>query len=405
VANPEHLEILKKGVKVWNEWRIENPDIFKVAQESARWTLRTAGPRKADLSGAHLNGANLGLANLMWADLSGAHLMSANLRDADFQSANLSGADLSGADLVSANLQNANLIGADLSRADLMIAKLIGADLSGARLPGANLLSADLGSTHLSGADLSGANLCGAKLGGADLRGANLVRADMRHVQLYEADLCGATLSGCWIHGISTWDLKTDDETKQDSLIITPRQSDQEITVDSLEIAQFLYLVLNNEKLGHFIRVMRTTAVLILGSFGKASKDFLEALRAGLRAKGFVPVIFDFDTTKSSYRIETVHTLAILSNFVVVDLSEPAAEYFELGSLVPNTFVPFITIARRDTPETKMLVTAYHWFANEYIPYPRALEEAKKNIPNLIENQIMPIAEEINRRLRQENNM
>lgn len=27
MANPEHLAILKQGVKAWNRWRSENPDL------------------------------------------------------------------------------------------------------------------------------------------------------------------------------------------------------------------------------------------------------------------------------------------------------------------------------------------------------------------------------------------
>ena len=29
MANPEHVEILKQGVDVWNRWREENPEILK----------------------------------------------------------------------------------------------------------------------------------------------------------------------------------------------------------------------------------------------------------------------------------------------------------------------------------------------------------------------------------------
>ena len=427
MANPDHIKILKQGFPDWNEWREENPntepDLRKAdlretylgKTDLRKADLAGADLREAVLSDAFLDQANLRGADLRKAILAGVSLMRADLVGANMGEASLSHANLSESDLTDADLGNAYLFSADLSKTNLLRTNLSGAILPRANLFRANLKEADLTEANLIGVTLVGADLRGAVLRGADLReaqlrwadlrGAVLEGADMRYSSLVNTDLRDANLRRCKVYGISVWDLKSDDNTNQEFLIITPSDNEQEIIVDSLEIAQFLYLILDNEKVGHFILVMRTSAVLILGSFREASKDFLNALRAGLRAKGFVPIIFDFDTTKSSYRIETVQTLALLSNFVVVDLSEPAAEYFELGSLVPNTFVPFITIAKSGTRETKMLVTAHHWFANEYIPYPRALEEAKKNIPNLIGNQIMPIADEINKRLRQENNM
>ena len=66
--------------------------------------------------------------------------------------ADLSGAHLCGADLSYANLSRANLSGADLSGADLSYANLSGADLSYANLSRANLSSADLSYANLSGA-------------------------------------------------------------------------------------------------------------------------------------------------------------------------------------------------------------------------------------------------------------
>jgi len=108
MANPEHVEILKQGVEVWNKWRMRNPDV------------------KPDLSGANLSDALLSWANLRGADLSRANLIGAVL----FR-ANLSGADLSWADLREAGLNGAHLSGANLSDALLSWADLRGADLSG----------------------------------------------------------------------------------------------------------------------------------------------------------------------------------------------------------------------------------------------------------------------------------
>jgi uncharacterized protein YjbI with pentapeptide repeats len=134
MANPEHLEILRQGVKVWNNWRQENPKI------------------KADLSYADIRKADLSVANLSYADLSGAYLGYADLSGAYLRKANLKEADLSGADLRKANLKEADLSGADLSGASLSGADLKEADLSGADLTQTQVLYTNLEKNTLTGA-------------------------------------------------------------------------------------------------------------------------------------------------------------------------------------------------------------------------------------------------------------
>ncbi len=121
MANMEHLEILKRGVKAWNKWREENRDIMP--------DLSEADLRGADLRGAILIRADLSRAILIRADLSRADLRGANLIGADLRGAILRGADLSEAILSRADLSRAILIGAILSRADLSRANLRGANL------------------------------------------------------------------------------------------------------------------------------------------------------------------------------------------------------------------------------------------------------------------------------------
>lgn len=53
MANPEHVERLKRGVKVWNQWRKDHSEI--------RPDLSHADLSGADLSEANLAGANLTL--------------------------------------------------------------------------------------------------------------------------------------------------------------------------------------------------------------------------------------------------------------------------------------------------------------------------------------------------------
>ena len=97
MANPEHLDILKQGVKAWNTWREKNRSVFPDLS-------------RANLTGANLTGANLTMAKLILAGLPGA----------DLTMANLTGANLEGAHLEKANLRFANLTGVtDLTQPQL----------------------------------------------------------------------------------------------------------------------------------------------------------------------------------------------------------------------------------------------------------------------------------------------
>jgi uncharacterized protein YjbI with pentapeptide repeats len=192
MANEEHINILKQGVGVWNQWRQENPG---VRPDLSQADLSAADLRRADLHVADLGRADLSRAILFEAGLRGADLSGAALRAADLSGANLSGADLAGAGLVGANLVGTDLRGTDLRGMDLIGASLAGANLAGADLAGANLSRVDLVGANLNQADLTGAALFEAALRGVDLVGANLSRAD-----LVGADLSGADLTEAELH-------------------------------------------------------------------------------------------------------------------------------------------------------------------------------------------------------------
>ncbi len=178
MANQKHLNILKKGVKVWNQWRELNPDLIP------------------DLHHANLTGINLGeeiltKGNVRRINLSNADLSKANLYKADLRGANLCKADLHGA-----NLEEAILFSANLERASLQEANLGGVVLNEANLNRADLSRADLNKADLLHADLTMTNLRGAFLSRADLKKANLSKADIKGASLRSTSLIGANLSG-----------------------------------------------------------------------------------------------------------------------------------------------------------------------------------------------------------------
>jgi uncharacterized protein YjbI with pentapeptide repeats len=382
MANPEHLAILKQGVEVWNQWREENRgtladlsgadltgaslidlDLRGVFLQQAH--LTGADISGADLSGAKLSGADLSGASLVGAYLDGANLAGVNLAGADLQRAKLVKAYLSGGNLVesdfrAAYLYEAHLVNAELVRSNLSEAKLIGADLSGANLAGARLIRSnlrgaklartDLSNASLSGAYLSGANLIEANLDRADLSDADLIgadltlasltdadlsRANLRRATLDQSNLSNATLNDCQVYGISAWGLLLPPPEKQRNLRITTGPGPA-VTVDNLELAQFVYLLLHNEKIRGVVDTIGRKGVLILGRFYDERKRVLDAVKDRLRELDLVPIVFDWDKPTKRDLTETVQLLANMSRFVVADVTDAKSIPQELSSIVPH---------------------------------------------------------------------
>jgi len=268
--------------------------------------------------------------------------------------------DLSGADLMRQSLGGANLSGAILSAAKLRRANLSGADLGGANLIFANLSLANLSGANLGAADLIWANLSGANLSGADLQYSPLVNANFSD----------ADITGCHIYGVSAWGVKLKG-AKQQNLVITPI-NEPVITVDDIEVAQFIYLLLNNEKIRDVIDTIGKKGVLLLGRFTEGRIKILERLREKLRSLGFVPMVFNFDKPETKDFTETVRLLANLSRFVIVDITNPRSTPLELQATVPDYMVPFVPILEQGQEPFAMfkdLQDKYDWVLKPVIGY------------------------------------
>ena len=367
LVNKDHLEILKKGVEVWNKWRQNNPsakpDFFEADLTGTHFTnanLSEANFSKAKLSKTDLSRGSLRDADLREADLTNAYLVDTSFRGADLSKtklsetlllkADLSHADLTEADLSKTSLDDANLFKANLTKTKLCKADLRGADLFEADLTKADLTNANLSKANLTGAilteaELSGAFLSDADLSGADLSRANLSRADMMGTRMIQTKLNGAILTGCRVYGVSTWGLIGLDEAEQSNLVIT-HYKEPEITVDNLEVAQFIYLLLRSEKVRDVITTIGQKGVLVLGRFNER-KHILDAIRAKLRSIGYIPFVFDFEKPTDRDFTETVKTLAGLSKFIIADITQPKSVSLEQQAIVPDYSIPMVTIIEK----------------------------------------------------------
>jgi uncharacterized protein YjbI with pentapeptide repeats len=394
MANDEHVALLKKGVDAWNAWRRENPDIRpNLSGANLRGAnLRGANLREADLREANLREANLSGANLSGADLFRADLERANLREADLSEAELSSANLRGANLRRANPWQARLREANLSEADLTRATLIGANLRRANLRRANLSEANIRRADLRKADLTRANLRDALLGRAHILDVSLTEADLRGASLEAAalvdtDLTGANLTGSHVYGISAWRLKLEN-AKQQNLVIT-RDDEPAITVDNIEAAQFIYLMLNNERVRDAIDTITSKVVLILGRFTSERKAVLDALREELRKRDYLPILFDFEVPARRNITETVTLLARMARFIIADLTDPSSIPQELQAIIPSVRVPVQPLLLEGSSLYSMFKDFdpqdFHWVLPVY-----RYKEPQQLLAMLAENVIAP---------------
>jgi len=283
-----------------------------------------------------------------------------------------------------------NLSEADLYRTNLREVNLSGAILNRAFLSEANLSNADLMWTHLWFANLTGANLSGANLGGANLSGTNFRRADLSganlsRAMLVETILTEATLTRCDIYGISAWNVELKG-AKQHDLVITPRWPEDEpmITVDNLEIGQFIYLLLNHKKLRDVFNAVTERGVLIVGRFGGGGLKVLQAIAAKLREENYLPIIFDFERPRDRNYTETLQTLAGLARFVIADLSGPSVPQ-ELYATVPHFKIPFVPIIEAGRKPFAMAVDLleYPWVIRPPVTF-ATTEELVEQLPSKV---------------------
>jgi hypothetical protein len=243
----------------------------------------------------------------------------------------------------------------------------IGPDLRQANLSQANLSQANLSQANLSGADLSEANLGEVKLSYANLGGANLTGASLQGAQLIKTDLTGADLTRCRVYGVSAWGLKLE-RTKQQNLVIT-LPDEPTVTVDNIEVAQFIYLILHNQKVRDVIDTITSKVVLILGRFTDERKAVLDALREELRKRNYLPILFDFSVPATRDITETVSLLARMARFVVADITDAKSIPQELAVIVPDLLsVPVQPLLLEGSAEYGMFehFKRYPWVLKTY---------------------------------------
>lgn len=288
--------------------------------------------------------------NLAFLDcnLNHSRLQSSEIADCVFVNCNLTTADFSDCRLTSVQFKNCNLPHSIFQRATLCNTEFLNANLSRAQMQ-----RATFDNCSFEGTNFSHANLDQVELRESHLDFARLVATSFR----------GGLIENCSVFGTSVWDCDMKDSHQID-LTIT-HQDEGRICVDNMKIAQFVYLILNNQEIREVIDTLTSKTVLILGRFVVPErKAILDALRSHLRQAGLVPIVFDFDRPVDKDFTETIKTLAGISYFVIADVTNPKSAPLELQATVPDYQIPFVPIIQEGEVPFSMMVDLqkkYKW--------------------------------------------
>jgi hypothetical protein len=326
MANSEHVEILKQGVVTWNKWREKNavrPDLsdLNVTDPGELPWLSDTADSPIDGSGPQRIPFPNGFGPQLTKDPKWGTIVVTNTGNAGMD---LAGANFDETDLSRANLDCRCLHGASFGEANLTQARFNKSDLSNAQLTEAIAV----------GTGLKGATLRASDLSGADFSEANLTGADLSYITLVQTKFRGATITGCRIYGASVWEVDLEGAVQGDLVIHPPDKA--AIEVDDLELAQFIYLLLNNKKIRQIIDTITSKVVLILGRFTPERKPVLDSIREELRNRNYVPVLFDFEKPTSRDLTETISTLAHMARFVIADITDAKSIPQELQQIIPD---------------------------------------------------------------------
>jgi uncharacterized protein YjbI with pentapeptide repeats len=325
MTNQEHVDILKQGVHIWNKWLEEHPNIDTLQPDFSG----------SDLSNRDLRGVNFAWADIRKANLSNTDLRYANLTDISMDDANLSDSKLGNVNFKDMRITGVNFKGAYLEGANLQsIIKVERCEFEDANLAGSDLWLVDFSNVNLRGAILKGAYLEQANLSEANLSNAIISDANLCAAILTGANVDGAVISNSFVYGVNVWGLKGQFVDQRDLIISQPNEP--KLTVDNIEVSQFIYLILNNEKIRSIIETVTSKVVLILGRFCKERKAILDSLRDELRKYNYSPVIFDFGVSSTRNLTETVSILAHMSRFVIADITDAKSIPQELERIIPD---------------------------------------------------------------------
>lgn len=179
----------------FSETVMTGADISGASLAGATLLKVSAGGLKA--SGADLSEAHISFSDMSGADFSGAKLQKTDFHESCADGAKFAKAVLGGSTFCwGSSARKADFTGARLDGANWTNADAGGADFTGVSARGASFTDCELSSSRWNGADAAGGDFSRSRLEGASMRGANIFGGSMREARASGADLSKSNLFG-----------------------------------------------------------------------------------------------------------------------------------------------------------------------------------------------------------------
>lgn len=339
MSNQEHLQIFERclldqefGHIEWNTWRSrENIDSI-------------------DLKGLELNGTILSLFNLAGSNLEGARFENVTILDCNFMKADLTSckfyetrianSEFSGSILNDSIFERSYLISCRMANGHCSNAKFLRSELMNLLCINSNLANSEFTNCIIILSVFTTAILENTKFLDSALSGSNFSNSNLKYSEIIN----------CIIFGVSIWNAETKGSI-QENLTITNSYDEFGLTVDDIEIAQFIYLLSNNDKVSGLLDGLSCKLVLILGRFTEVEYENLTSIKTIMKSLNYVPVLFDFAKPRNRDLTETIGIIGRMSNLVIADLTNAKSIPQELSELIPHNpsikFQPLIVKGNR----------------------------------------------------------
>jgi uncharacterized protein YjbI with pentapeptide repeats len=370
----DFLNLLKQGKEVWNNFKKTFPRNLPIIIHDFDFSntdfsyfnflgvnfnncnfsntrfynssLNTCVFNRVNFTNAHIGDSGCTDINFTDSKMQDVYL-SGNFKGSVFRNVDLTAANIA-CDCINTDFFNANLYGATIKSTNFSQSKFQSSDLSkvkGGRNSFANteLVNTKFEEAYLPFSDFSGANLSNANFTNSFLSNcifyqvnfsnAIISNSFLQRCVIVEGNVSGCVIINCFIYGLSAWGLKGVFK-EQSGLVITPKNRGAQITVDNLDMAQFIFLLLDNKNIRNVIDTVTSKTVLILGRFTPERKEVLDTLRIELSKYNYVPVLFDFENSANQTLLETVITLAGMARFIIADITIATMVREELRTII-----------------------------------------------------------------------